>query len=165
MQAFHFTGLSFTMKYIDLCVFFALCVSRCLTFPASSPSLLYFCLCLCFSIVCIVSEVFCPINLPLCGVSELASFPPFSTLTVDHPHSTHGLLLFPSSFLSPTAWTRGCMAPVRQSGDHKVSTQEESSSNLLQGDAGSVAVQIHLSAWSQYESFSSLFLLRVVYSF
>lgn len=131
--------------------------------PASAPSPLCFCHCLCFYAICIVLEVFCAINLHRWDVSELASSlcsKLWQWIILTPPTVCFSCPSCPSSFLSPTVWTLGWQAPVGQHGDCKVGAQEESSSNLFQGETGSVGVEVHQAARSQYDAFSSLSLLE-----
>lgn len=57
---------------------------------------------------------------------------------------------------SPAVWTLGWQAPVERYGDCEVGTQDESRSNLPQGEVDSVDVEVHQAVPSQYGAFSSL---------
>lgn len=158
--------LSFTVKYKDL---FILCQCLCLTLfelslmmlPASSPSPRCSSRCFCFYTICIVLEVFCAINLHPWDVSAL---PPPSA-----QNSWHWIILTPPTvcLYSPSCpssfslvshcvnsgLTGSCRAVWRLA---RFAAQDESSSNLFQGEAGSVRVEVHQAAGAQCGAFLSL---------
>lgn len=93
----HITELSFTVKYIHLLV---LCRRLCLTrselslmmYPAPSPSLL------CSAFVPTPFASSRRSSVPLTFVAEMCQsclLPQLHALTLDHPHSTHCLFVFP----------------------------------------------------------------------
>lgn len=105
----------------------------------------------CFYTFCIVLEVFCAINLHPWNVSELP--PPSAPNSDTGSSSLHPLSVYIPPHLSlspPTVWTLGWRAPVGQYGDCEGGAREESSSNLFQGEAGSVGVEVDQAVQPQY---------------
>lgn len=108
----------------------------------------------CFYTFCIVLEVFCAINLHPWNVSELP--PPSAPNSDTGSSSLHPLSVYIPphaphlSLLPPTVWTLGWQAPVGQYGDCEAGAREESSSNLFQGEAGSVGIEVDQAVQPQY---------------
>lgn len=148
MLSHHYTELCVTFQHVSL---LDRTLSELSLMKQLPPLSMRFPLWFCFYTFCIVLEVFCAINLHPWNVSEL---PPPSVPNSDTGSSSlHPLSVYIPPHLSlspPTVWTLGWRAPVGQYGDCEGGAQEESSSNLFQGEAGSVGVEVDQAIQPQY---------------
>lgn len=148
MLSHHYTELCVTFQHVSL---LDRTLSELSLMKQLPPLSMRFPLWFCFYTFCIVLEVFRAINLHPWNVSEL---PPPSVPNSDTGSSSlHPLSVYIPPHLSlspPTVWTLGWRAPVGQYGDCEGGAQEESSSNLFQGEAGSVGVEVDQAIQPQY---------------
>lgn len=140
MLSHHYTELCVTFQHVSL---LDRTLSELSLMKQLPPLSMRFPLWFCFYTFCIVLEVFCAINLHPWNVSELP--PPSAPNSDTGSSSLHPLSVYIPPHLSlspPTVWTLGWRAPVGQYGDCECGAGEESSSNLFQGEAGSVGVEV-----------------------
>lgn len=148
MLSHHYTELCVTFQHVSL---LDRTLSELSLMKQLPPLSMRFPLWFCFYTFCIVLEVFCAINLHPWNVSELP--PPSAPNSDTGSSSLHPLSVYIPPHLSlspPTVWTLGWRAPVGQYGDCEGGAREESSSNLFQGEAGSVGVEVDQAIQPQY---------------
>lgn len=148
MLSHHYTELCVTFQHVSL---LDRTLSELSLMKQLPPLSMRFPLWFCFYTFCIVLEVFCAINLHPWNVSELP--PPSAPNSDTGSSSLHPLSVYIPPHLSlspPTVWTLGWRAPVGQYGDCEGGAREESSSNLFQGEAGSVGVEVDQAVQPQY---------------
>lgn len=148
MLSHHYTELCVTFQHVSL---LDRTLSELSLMKQLPPLSMRFPLWFCFYTFCIVLEVFCAINLHPWNVSELP--PPSAPNSDTGSSSLHPLSVYIPPHLSlspPTVWTLDWRAPVGQYGDCEGGAREESSSNLFQGEAGSVGVEVDQAIQPQY---------------